>query len=36
MYIDGYILSMKKKSVPAYRRIAAKAAKVFLEHGALK
>jgi uncharacterized protein YbaA (DUF1428 family) len=36
MYIDGYILPMQKKSVPAYRRIAAKAAKVFLEHGAVE
>lgn len=34
-YVDGYVLPMPTKSVAAYRRIAQKAAKVWLKHGAL-
>jgi uncharacterized protein YbaA (DUF1428 family) len=34
-YVDGFLLPMPKKNVAAYRRIAAKAGKVWREHGAL-
>ncbi len=34
-YVDGFLLPMPKKNVAAYRRIAAKASKVWREHGAL-
>lgn len=35
-FVDGFVLPIKKKDVPAYRRIAQKAAKVWMEHGALE
>jgi uncharacterized protein YbaA (DUF1428 family) len=35
-YVDGYVLPVPKKNVAAYRKLAAKAAKVFREHGALE
>lgn len=35
-YVDGYLLAVKKKNVPAYRRLALKAAKIWREHGALE
>jgi uncharacterized protein YbaA (DUF1428 family) len=35
-YVDGFVLPMPKKNVPAYRRLAQKAAKVWREHGALE
>ena len=34
-YVDGYVLPVPKKNLPAYRRIAQKAAKIWREHGAL-
>ena len=34
-YIDGYVLPVPKKNVERYRRIAALAAKVWRDHGAL-
>lgn len=34
-YIDGYVLPVPKKKIPAYRRLAKIAAKVWMEHGAL-
>ena len=34
-YVDGFVLPMPKKNVEAYRKIAAKAGKVWREHGAL-
>ena len=34
-YVDGYILSVPKKNLPAYRRLALKAGKLWREHGAL-
>ena len=34
-YVDGYVLPVPKRKVEAYRRIAAKACKVWLDHGAL-
>jgi uncharacterized protein YbaA (DUF1428 family) len=35
-YVDGYILPVPKKKVEAYRRLAAKAGKIWKEHGALE
>lgn len=34
-YVDGYVLVVPKKNVKAYQRIAAKAGKIWMEHGAL-
>jgi uncharacterized protein YbaA (DUF1428 family) len=34
-YVDGYVLPVPKKNIPAYRRMALVAAKVWREHGAL-
>lgn len=34
-YVDGYVLPVPKRNLPAYRRMAVKAAKVWKEHGAL-
>lgn len=34
-YVDGYVLPVPKKNLPAYRRMAAKAGKVWRDHGAL-
>ena len=35
-YVDGYVLPVPKKNLLAYRRMAAKAGKVWREHGALE
>lgn len=35
-YIDGFVLIVPKKKLPAYRSLAKKAAKVWREHGALE
>jgi uncharacterized protein YbaA (DUF1428 family) len=35
-YVDGFVVPVPKKSLPAYRRMAAKAGKVWREHGALE
>lgn len=35
-YVDGYVLPIPAKNIQAYRRIAQKAAKVWMEHGALE
>ena len=35
-YVDGFVLAVPKRNIPAYRRIAEKAAKVWREHGALE
>ena len=35
-YVDGFVIPVPKKNLPAYRRIAQKAAKVWREHGALE
>lgn len=35
-YADGYVLPVPKKNLAAYRRIAAKAGKIWREHGALE
>ena len=34
-YVDGFVIPMKKRSIPAYRRIAKAAGKIWKEHGAL-
>lgn len=34
-YVDGFVVPVPKKNIAAYRRIAKKASKVWIEHGAL-
>ena len=34
-YVDGFVLPVPKKNLAAYRRMAAKAGKVWMEYGAL-
>ncbi len=36
LYVDGFVLPVPKKKLAAYRRLARKASKVWLEHGALQ
>lgn len=35
-YVDGFVLPVPEKNIEAYRRMAQKASKVWLEHGALE
>ena len=35
-YVDGFLLPVPKKNVEAYRKMSAKAGKVWREHGALE
>ncbi|MCK6472316.1 MAG: DUF1428 domain-containing protein [Planctomycetes bacterium] len=35
-YVDGYVLPIKKRNLKAYRKMAAKAGKVWMKHGALQ
>lgn len=35
-YVDGYVLPVPRKKLPAYRRMAQKAGKIWREHGALQ
>lgn len=35
-YVDGFVIPVPKKNLAAYRRMAAKAAKVWMDHGALE
>jgi uncharacterized protein YbaA (DUF1428 family) len=35
-YVDGFVLPVPKKSIPAYQKMAKTAEKVWLEHGALE
>jgi uncharacterized protein YbaA (DUF1428 family) len=35
-YVDGFVLPVPRKNLEAYRRMAAKAGKVWREHGALE
>lgn len=35
-YIDGFVLTIAKEKLAAYKKLAAKAAKIFKEHGALE
>jgi uncharacterized protein YbaA (DUF1428 family) len=35
-YVDGFLLTVPKRKLPAYRRIAQKAGRIWKEHGALE
>jgi uncharacterized protein YbaA (DUF1428 family) len=35
-YVDGYVLPVPKKNLPAYRQMAQKAGKIWREYGALQ
>lgn len=35
-YVDGFVVPVPKKNVEAYKKIAKKAGKIWLEHGALE
>jgi uncharacterized protein YbaA (DUF1428 family) len=35
-YVDGFVVPVARKNLPAYRRMAKKAGKVWREHGALE
>jgi len=35
-YVDGFVLPVPKKNIPAYRRMAVAAGKVWRKHGALE
>ena len=35
-YVDGFVVPVPKKDLPAYRRMAQKAGRVWKEHGALE
>ena len=35
-YVDGFVLPVPRANVDAYRRLARKAGKVWMEHGALE
>ena len=35
-YVDGFVLPVPKRKLPAYRRMSQKAGKVWREHGALE
>ena len=35
-YVDGFVLPVPKKNLAAYRRMARKAGKVWMDHGALE
>lgn len=35
-YVDGFVLPIKKANLAAYKKIAAKACEVWLDHGALE
>jgi uncharacterized protein YbaA (DUF1428 family) len=35
-YVDGFVLSVPRKNLPAYRSLAKKAGKIWREHGALQ
>src|SRR5689334_22915342 len=35
-YVDGFVLPVPKKKIAAYRRMAAKAGRIWKEHGALE
>jgi uncharacterized protein YbaA (DUF1428 family) len=35
-YVDGFVIAISKKKLPAYLKMAAKSAKIWKEHGALQ
>jgi uncharacterized protein YbaA (DUF1428 family) len=34
-YVDGFVLPVPKRNIPAYRRMATQAGKIWRDHGAL-
>lgn len=36
LYVDGFVVPVPKKHLPAYRRLAQRASKLWREHGALE
>lgn len=34
-YVDGFVIPIKKKNLPAYQKMAKKAGKIWMEYGAL-
>lgn len=34
-YVDGFVIVIAKKNLPAYKKLAAKAGKIWMEYGAL-
>lgn len=35
-YVDGFVIPVPKKNIAAYKKLAAKAGKIWMEHGALQ
>ena len=35
-YVDGYVLAVPKKNIAAYKRMAQKGGRIWMEHGALE
>lgn len=35
-YVDGFVIPIPKKNIPAYKKMARKAGKIWREHGALE
>jgi uncharacterized protein YbaA (DUF1428 family) len=35
-YVDGFVIPVPSDALPAYRKLASKAAKIWREHGALE
>ena len=35
-YVDGFVIAIKKKNLPAYLKMAKKSGKIWMEHGALQ
>lgn len=35
-YVDGFVITMPKKNLPAYLKMAKKSGKIWREHGALE
>lgn len=35
-YVDGFVIAVPKKNIPAYRRMAAQAGRIWREYGALE
>lgn len=36
LYVDGFVIAVPKKNIPAYRRMSQKAGKIWREYGALE
>jgi len=36
MYVDGFVLAVPNKNLAAYKKLATKAGKIWMEHGALQ